>query len=62
MNMQIYDYVVRDLIKANAFYSVNGTPNKRLMRIKEYAYYICKRMSCEQENDILKKIKQQKEK
>ena len=38
MNIHIYDYLVRHLLKSNAFYHVNGTPEKRLMRIKEYAW------------------------
>ena len=39
MNMEIYDYIVKDLLSSNAFYWVNGTPAKRLMRIKEYAWH-----------------------
>ena len=56
MNMEIYDYIVRDLLKSNAFYWVNGTPEKRLMRIKEYAWHQYNNMSNTQFEILLRKI------
>lgn len=56
MNMEIYDYIVRDLLKSNAFYWVNGTPEKRLMRIKEYAWHQYNNMSDTQFEILLRKI------
>lgn len=56
MNMEIYDYIVRDLLSSNAFYWVNGTPEKRLMRIKEYAWHQYNNMSDTQFEILLRKI------
>lgn len=56
MNMEIYDYIVRELLKSNSFYWVNGTPEKRLMRIKEYAWHQYHNMSDAQFELLSKKI------
>ena len=62
MNMEIYDYIVRDLLRSNAFYWVNGTPQKRLMRIKEYAWNQYHNMSDDKFEIINKKIEINKRK
>lgn len=56
MNKEVHNYIVRDLLKSNAFYWVNGTPEKRLMRIKEYAWHQVTNMPVEQFERYLKKI------
>ena len=62
MNMDIYDYIVRELLRSNTFYYVNGTPQKRLMRIKEYAWHQYNNMSDDQFEIINKKIEINKRK
>jgi hypothetical protein len=47
MNREIYNYIIKDLENSNTFYWVNGTPEKRLMRIREYAWHLLTNMSDE---------------
>ena len=62
MNQDILNYIVNDLLKSNAFHWVNGTPEKRLMRIKEYALHRYNNMPIEQWENILKQIEINKRK
>jgi len=62
MNMEIYDYIVKDLLTSSAFYWVNGTPAKRLMRIKEYAWHKYHNMDDADFERLYKKIEINKKK
>lgn len=56
MNKDVHNYIVRELLSSNTFYWVNGSPEKRLMRIKEYAWHLVTNMPVEQFERYLKKI------
>lgn len=44
MNKKVYNYIVKDLLSSNAFYWTTGCPEKRMKRIKEYAWYLLTNM------------------
>ena len=62
MNMDVYDYIVKDLLSSNTFYWVNGTPEKRLVRIKQYAWIQYHNMSNQQWENILRQVEINKRK
>ncbi len=62
MNQDVLNYIVNDLLNSNAFHWVNGTPEKRLMRIKEFALHHYNNMPIEQWENILKQIEINKRK
>ena len=62
MNMDVYNYIVKDLLSSNTFYCVNGTPEKRLIRIKQYAWIQYSNMSNEKWENILKQVEINKRK
>lgn len=57
MRDKIIDYLVRSLLGSMILYFVNGTPEKRLFRIKELANHIYKGMDRQERKDLLNKIK-----
>jgi len=44
ISKQITKYIAEDINSSNTMYWVNGSPEKREMRIKEYAHYAFMRM------------------
>lgn len=62
MNIDVYNYLVDKLLGSNAFYHVNGTPEKRLARIQEYAWYLYNNMGTEEFESSLKQVEINKRK
>ncbi|NDG52848.1 MAG: hypothetical protein EBY39_07480 [Flavobacteriia bacterium] len=56
MNKEVYEYIVKQLLNSNAFFTVNGTPEKRRIRIKEYAWHKYLNMDVFEFEQILKQI------
>lgn len=57
MRKKIINYLVRNLLSSMTLYWVNGTPEKRLFRIKELASHIYIKMSDKHKKEIFNKIK-----
>ena len=57
MRDKIINYLVRSLLGSMLLYFVNGSPEKRLFRIKELANHIYNKMSKQEKKDTLNKIK-----
>ena len=57
MRDKIINYLVRSLLGSMLLYFVNGSPEKRLFRIKELANHIYNKMSNQEKKDTLNKIK-----
>jgi hypothetical protein len=57
MRNKIINYLVRSLLGSMLLYFVNGSPEKRLFRIKELANHIYDKMSSQEKKDTLNKIK-----
>ena len=57
MRNKIINYLVRSLLGSMLLYFVNGSPEKRLFRIKELANHIYNKMSSQEKKDTLNKIK-----
>ena len=57
MRNKIINYLVRSLLGSMLLYFVNGSPEKRLFRIKELANHIFDKMSSQEKKDTLNKIK-----
>lgn len=62
MNIDVYNYLVNKLLSSNAFYHVNGTPEKRLLRIQEYAWYLYNNMGTEEFEILLQRVEINKRK
>ena len=56
ISQKITKYIRDDIEKSGALYWVNGTPEKRKMRIKEYAHYAYARMPVNQKIAICNKL------
>ena len=57
MRDKIINYLVRSLLGSMLLYFVNGSPEKRLFRIKELANHIYNKMGKQEREDTLNKIK-----
>lgn len=57
MRDKIINYLVRSLLGSMLLYFVNGSPEKRLFRVKELANHIYNKMSKQEKKDTLNKIK-----
>lgn len=57
MRDKIINYLVRSLLGSMLLYFVNGSPEKRLFRIKELANHTYNKMSKQEKKDTLNKIK-----
>jgi hypothetical protein len=57
MRKKIINYLVHKLLGSMLLYFVNGSPEKRLFRIKELANHIYNKMSSQEKKDTLNKIK-----
>ena len=53
----IINYLVNNLLSSMTLYWVNGTPEKRLFRIKELASQMYKDMNEKEKKDLFDKIK-----
>jgi len=60
VNNKVLNHIISELLNSNTFYWVNGSPEMRYMRIKEYAYYLYHSMPIEQWENILKKVQNKK--
>ena len=56
ISKKIINYIREDMQKSNTMYWVNGTPNKRDMRIEEYARYSYALMPANQKIAICDKL------
>ena len=56
LSKKIINYIHDDLKKSNTMYWVNGSPDKRDMRIEEYARYSYARMPVNQKIAICNKL------
>ena len=57
MREKIIKYLTSKLLGSMILYFVNGTPEKRLFRIKELAIFLYNKMNEDEKQDLLKKIK-----
>ena len=56
-DLKIKEYLFDDLYNNSMFmYFVNGNPEKRKMRIRDYVHYLVRNMGIKQKNYILKKM------
>lgn len=56
ISKKITKYIEQDILKSNTMHWVNGSPDKRSMRIKEYARYSYSRMPINQKIAICIKL------
>lgn len=57
MRKKIINYLVNSLLGSMVLYWVNGTPEKRLFRIKELASHLYNKMGAKEKKDLFDKIK-----
>lgn len=57
MRKKIINYLVNSLLGSMVLYWVNGTPEKRLFRIKELAGHLYNKMGAKEKKDLFDKIK-----
>lgn len=57
MRKKIINYLVQQLLSSMTLYWVNGTPEKRLFRVKEVAKQIYAQMSKKHKQEVFDKIK-----